>query len=146
MTVHREHKVKRENQQDATNSMFVIKLSISTCFGHHYAHHQGNKTVYYCIWCSTLVVLVVVVWSWVHTMHTSYDPAPHNHNQHNQCRTPYAVIHCLVLLVMGIMMPETCWDRSLIINMELVASCWFIPLQPLALSIFQTVSNKLKFL
>jgi len=32
-------------------------------------------------------------------------PAPHNHNQ---CRTPYAVIHGLVLLMMGIMMPETC--------------------------------------
>ena len=26
MTVHREHKVKRGNQQDATNSMFIIKL------------------------------------------------------------------------------------------------------------------------
>ena len=26
MTVHREHKVKRENQQDATNSMFIIRL------------------------------------------------------------------------------------------------------------------------
>ena len=25
-----------------------------------------------------------------------------------QCRTPYAVIHGLVLLMMGIMMPETC--------------------------------------
>jgi len=25
VTVHREHKVKRENQQDATNSMFIIK-------------------------------------------------------------------------------------------------------------------------
>jgi len=22
--------------------MFIIKLSISTCFGHHYAHHQEN--------------------------------------------------------------------------------------------------------
>jgi len=28
--VHHEHKVKRENQQDATNMMFIIKLSIST--------------------------------------------------------------------------------------------------------------------
>jgi len=50
---------------------------ISTCFGHHYAHHQENKTVYYCIWCSALVVLTVVVWSWfvscVHTVHTAYD-------------------------------------------------------------------------
>ena len=41
------------------------QTSISTCFGHHYAHHQENKTVYYYIWCSALVVLAVVVWSWV---------------------------------------------------------------------------------
>jgi len=39
---------------------------------------------------------------------TAYDPAPHNNSQHNQCRTPYAVIHGLVHLMMGIMMPETC--------------------------------------
>jgi len=43
-----------------------------------------------------------------HTEHTAYDPAPHNHSQHNQCRTPYAVINGLVLLMMSIMMPETC--------------------------------------
>ena len=51
-----------------------------------------------------------------------------NHNQHNQCRTPYAVVHSLVLLMMGIMMPETCWDRSLIINIGLVVTYWFISL------------------
>ena len=45
-----------------------------------------------------------------------------------QCRTPYAVIHGLVLLLMGIMMPETCWDRSFIINIGLVATRWFIVL------------------
>jgi len=55
----------------------------------------------------------------LHTVHTSYDPAPHNHSQHNQCRTPYAVIHGLVLLMMGIMMPETCLDRSLLINIRI---------------------------
>ena len=49
---------------------------------------------------------------------------------YNQCRTPYAVIHGLVLLMMDIMMPETCWDRSLIINIGLIASCWFISLHP----------------
>jgi len=63
----------------------------------------------------------------LHTVHTAYDPAPHNHNQ---CRTPYAVIHGLGLLMMVIMMPETCCDRSLIINIRLVASCWFISLHP----------------
>ena len=59
-------------------------------------------------------------------LHTAYDSAPHN-----QCRTPYAVIHGLVLLMIGIMMPETCWDRSLIINIGLVASCRFISLHPM---------------
>ena len=48
----------------------------------------------------------------------------------DQCRTPYAAVHSLVLLMMGIMMPETCWDKSLIINVRLVASCWFLSLQP----------------
>ena len=65
MTVHREHKVKRENQKDATNAMFIMKLSISTCFGHHYAHHQENKTVSYCM-CR---------------VHTAHDAAPQDHSQ-----------------------------------------------------------------
>jgi len=47
-----------------------------------------------------------------------------------QCRTPYAVEHSLVLLKMGTMMPETCWDRCLTINIRLVASCWFLSLHP----------------
>ena len=55
--------------------------------------------------------------------------APHNHSHHKQFRTPYAAVHTLVLLMMGIMMPETCWD-SLIINIRLVASCWFLSLNP----------------
>ena len=64
------------------------------------------------------------------TVHTARVPAPHNHSHHNQCRTPYAAVHTLVLLMMGIMMPKTCWDRSLIINIRLVASCWFLSLHP----------------
>jgi len=35
-----------------------------------------------------------------------------NHSLHTQCRTPHAVGHGLILLMMGIMMPETCWDRK----------------------------------
>jgi len=68
VTMHRDHKGKRENQQDATNSMFIIKLSISTCFRHHYAHHQENKTVFYCMRCSAWVCrlwLAAVLWSCV---------------------------------------------------------------------------------
>ena len=101
--------------------------------------------MYCCIWCSALVVMAVVMWSWatscVHcvkvtvrtvpfTVHTARIPAPHNHSHHNQCRTPYAAVHTLVLLMIGIMMPETCRDKSLIINIRLVASRWFLCLHP----------------
>jgi len=41
---------------------------------------------------------------------------------------PYAVVHSLVLLKMGIMMSETCWDRRLTINIRFVASSWFLSL------------------
>ena len=49
VTVHHEQSVKREYQQDATIQMFIFNFrcffinTVSTCFGHHYAHHQENK-------------------------------------------------------------------------------------------------------
>jgi hypothetical protein len=98
--------------------MYIIKTFISTCFGHHYAHRQENKIVHCRIWCSVLAVMAVVVWRWdancVHcetvtsAVNTARVPAPHHHSHHNQYRTPYAAVHTLVLLMMGVMMPETC--------------------------------------
>ena len=76
------------------------------------------------------------------TVHTACAPAPHNHRHHYQCRTPYAAVHTLVLLMMGIVMPETCWNKSLIINIRLVASCWFFSLHP-TLSKHQTEGPRL---
>ena len=64
MTVHHECRVKREKSARCNQSDVYYQTSISTCFGHHYAHHQENKTVYCSMWCSVLVVLNVVVWSW----------------------------------------------------------------------------------
>ena len=113
--MHLEHKAKRENEQDATNSMFIIKPFISTCFGHHYAHHQENKTVSYSMRCSAWVCrlwLAVVLCSCVHTAH---DAAPQDHSQPQPThpgRTPHTVGHGLILLMMDIMMSETCWDRK----------------------------------
>ena len=69
-------------------------------------------------------------WRLLFDSHTACVPAPHNHRHHYQCRTPYAAVHTLVLLMMGVMMPETCWDKSLIMNIRLVASCWFLSLHP----------------
>ena len=73
-------------------------------------------------------------------VHTACVPAPHSHSHHYQCRTPYAAVHTLVLLMMGIMMPETCWDKSLIINIRLVASCWFLSLHPTLKSLVSGVN------
>ena len=67
------------------------------------------------------------------TVHTACIPAPHSHSHHYQCRTPFAAVHTIVLLMMGIMMPETCWD-NLIINIRLVASCWSLSLFTLRFS------------
>ena len=42
MTVRREQNMKREDQQDATIRCLLL-TSVSTCFGHHYAHLQEIK-------------------------------------------------------------------------------------------------------
>ena len=60
--------------------------------------------------------------------HTACVQAPHDHGQNSQCWTPNEEVHILVLLTMGIMMLETCWDRRMTINFRLVASCWFLSL------------------
>jgi len=49
----------RENQQDATIRC-LLSTSVSTCFGHHYAHFQENKDLCYCMRCAAMVLLDVV--------------------------------------------------------------------------------------
>ena len=54
MTVHREQSMKREDQQDATIRCLLL-TSVSTSFGHHYAHLQENKgpvTVFGMLFCN----------------------------------------------------------------------------------------------
>ena len=74
--------------------------------------------------CRAASWAVFTVWSCT-PLTTQLHKTTVNHSQRYQCRISYAVVHGLILLMMGIMMPETCWDRSLIINIELVAFCWF---------------------
>ena len=57
---------------------------------------------------------------------SSTQPQPSQPVQNTICCSA----HTLVLLMMGIMMPETCWGKSLILNIRLVASCWFLSLHP----------------
>ena len=79
----------RENQQDATIRC-LLSTSVSTCFGHHYAHLQENKyrVLLHMVYCAGSAEC-----GW-------YQPHP--------AEPPYAVAHGIFLLKMGIMMPETC--------------------------------------
>ena len=86
--------------------------------------------------CALPHMVFWLCWLWLcgagtFTVHTARVPVPHNHSHHNQCRSPYAAVHTLFLLMMGIMMPETCWDKGLIINVTLVASWWYLSLHPI---------------
>jgi len=125
--VHRENTVKRGNQQDATNSMLVIKLCISTCFGPSLCPSSGeqDRVLLYAVFCTgcagcgcvqlgrTLCKLCDGVRLTQFTqLTTQLHKTTANHSLHTQCRTPHAVGHGLILLMMGIMKPETCCDRK----------------------------------
>jgi len=131
VTVH--HDRRERNQQDATNPMLIIKLlsqHVSGIIMPIISRTRPCTTAYgvlhWLCWLWLAVVgcgwlwLAVVVWSCVvscvhcvkvivtFTQCTQLHTTTANHSQHNQCRTPYAAVHGLVLLMMGIMMPETC--------------------------------------
>jgi len=62
---------------------------------------SGEQGVHCRLWCSALLVMAVVVWSWdVSCVHSAHSLRPSS--------TQYVAVHTLVLLMMGIMMPETC--------------------------------------
>jgi len=102
--------------------MFIIN-AFSTCFGHHYAHLQENKTCvtargvlrWFCwMWLVAVVgasTVKVTVQTVTFTVLTPYNAAPHNRYQ-PQSAEPAQDTTCsntrLVLLKMGIVMPETC--------------------------------------
>ena len=76
MTVHREQNMKKEDQLDATIRCLLL-TSVSTCFGHHYAHLQANKDRV----CSHPT--------------TQRPTTASSHIQQNQGSTPYAVTQSL---------------------------------------------------
>ena len=78
--------MKREDQQDATIRCLLL-TSVSTCFGHYYARLQENKGP-----VTAFGVLFWFCWMWLVATKSSN--------------------RAFVLLKTGIIMPETCWDRS----------------------------------
>jgi len=135
VTVHLKHKVKRANQQDATNSMFIIKVlpqHVSVIIMPIIRRIRPCPTACGvlpgCVGCGWLWSCGDALWAVCTLVHTAHNAAQQDHSQPQPThpgRTPHAVGHGLILLMMGIMMIETCWGRTLIINIELVASCWF---------------------
>ena len=73
-------------------------IACSTCFGHHYAHHQELENIIQmvaacCIWC---LVFKLSVW----------------------CGGSNHLYNTLELLIMGIVVPETCWESNRICNIN----------------------------
>jgi len=141
--VHHERRVKREKrQQDANNLMFIIKLLSQHVSGIIMPIIRRTRlctTAYgvqrWLCWlwlCGAESQAVCTVWNLLFDSRVEHSLlSSSTQPQPVQPVLPYAVVHSLVLLMMGVMMPDTCWDRSLIINIRLVASCWFLSLHPI---------------
>jgi len=59
------------------------------------------------------------IWPCILSMKWYIRPTRRNNydtSQHMKCWKPYAVIHGLALVKIGIMMPETCWANGLLIK------------------------------
>ena len=80
-------------QLDATEVFIADLIACSTCFGHHYAHHQELKSIIQ--WLLPVVFRAVVFKLQFENHSTKY------HRQQPLYNT-------LELLMMGIVVPETC--------------------------------------
>ena len=88
-------------QLDATEVFIADLIACSTCFGHHYTHHQELKSIIQ--WLLRVVFRAVVfkllVWCGAEGYVSGLQDAAAS------CKPPY---NTLELLIMGIVMPETC--------------------------------------
>ena len=109
----------KKNQQDATIRC-LLSTSVSTCFGHHYAHLQENKdrvTAYgVLLWFCWMWLVAVVGRCVVGCEHCEgFCSTESNINQPHPAEPEQCTICSItvfVLLKMDIMMPETWWYRS----------------------------------
>ena len=123
-------------QLSATNGFFIADLiACSTCFGHHYAHHQELKGIIQ--WLLPVVfralVFNLLVWcgyvSGLQDAAASYKPDTQHSALHQtgtlKTKAPNItgsnhLYNTLELLMMGIMMPETRWASNKICNKETI--------------------------
>ena len=123
--------VEIKRQLDATEVFISDLIACSTCFGHHYDHHQELKSIIQ--WFLSVVFRAVVfkllVWcgaegkpaSILQTGHITLSSTPdqqlENHSTKYHRQQP--LYSTLELLMMGIVVPETCWASNKICNKNL---------------------------
>ena len=86
-------------------------IACSTCFGHHYAHHQELESIIQ--WLLPVVfgavVFKMLVWCGAEgyiTLSSTTDQQLENHSTKYHRQQP--LYNTLELLMMGIVVPETC--------------------------------------
>ena len=119
-------------------------IACSTCFGHHYAHHQELKSiiqwllpvVFLCCGFSSswsgveLRIMCPVCWMLQHPANRTHNPQLHTRpatwkTTAQKYHRQQPLYNTLELLMMGIVMPETCWASNKICNKKTsVASIW----------------------
>ena len=93
-------------QLDATEDFIADLIACSTCFGHHYAHHQDLKSIIQ--WLLPVVFGAVVF---------KLDQQLENHSTKYHRQQP--LYNTLELLMTVIVVPETCGASSKICNKNL---------------------------
>ena len=100
-------------QQDATEVFIAELIAFSTYFGHHYAHHQELKSIIRfagCCFTSRILQTGHI------TLSSTPDQQLENHGtKYHRKQPPY---NTLELLMMGIVVPETCWANNKICNIK----------------------------
>ena len=109
---------RERNQQDATNLMFIIRLLSEHVSGIIIPIIRRTR-----VYTAAYSVLHWLWWLWLcgaGTQAVCTVPAPHNHSHHNQCSAHSCSPDD------GHNDARNILDKSLIINIRLVASCWFL--------------------
>ena len=105
--------------------IFIADLiAWSTCFGHHYAHHQELESI-------IQVVAACRIWfagcCSLQTGHTTLSSTPYRQLENQAPNTTGSnhLYNTLELLMKGTVVPETCWASNKICNKNSsVASSW----------------------
>ena len=107
--------------------IFIADLiACSTCFGHSYAHHQELESIIQVVAACRIRCLVFKMSVWCvrfagcspQTGHITLSSTPYRHleNQASNTTGSNHLYNTLELLMMGIMVPETCWASNKICN------------------------------